>query len=20
MPVGAQAWRCWVNGKFEERT
>ena len=20
VPVGAQAWRCWVNGKFEERT
>ena len=20
VPVGAQAWRCWVNGKFEECT
>ena len=20
VPVGAQAWQCWVNGKFEERT
>ena len=19
VPVGAQAWQCWVNGKFEER-
>ena len=20
VPVGAQAWRCWVNGKWRERT